>query len=374
MINRIVLAFDSFKGNMSADDACHIASQAFYEELPDLDVLMRPMADGGEGTLATLKEATGAELITCRVMGPLPMMTVEAQFGWIPSKQVAIIEMAQASGLTLLTEEQRNPLMTTSYGTGQLIKAAADKGAKHIYLAIGGSATVDGGVGAASAIGWRFRDVHRMEVTCGGEAMEHIAAIIRPKKQLIPPISVLTDVTNPLLGPEGAAAVFGPQKGATPEIIEILERGLENLTVKIKKYTHKDVGTIPGGGAAGGMGAGAVAMMRGRIEPGVDTIMELCGLPDALLHADWVITGEGLFDKTSLHGKVVSGVARAAKLAGAKTAVIAGRSIIDPDEARAAHISYVDDLSHGLSDKESIEQSRELLRAAIHRFIDQNLR
>ena len=220
---KIVVALDKFKGSLTASRACDIVRDALLSVQPELCVVTKPMADGGEGTDEVLLTALGGEWITVPVMGPLPAISCTARYAWLLKEATAVIAIANASGLVLLKHEQRNPLVTTTYGTGELIRAAIDHGAKNIWLAAGGSATVDGGVGAAVALGWRFLDAQGKPVGLGGGELERIARIRRPDKLQIPAVEVLCDVDNPLCGEHGAARVFGPQKGATPAMVERLD-------------------------------------------------------------------------------------------------------------------------------------------------------
>jgi glycerate kinase len=345
--------------------------------------------------------AAGGRWISTTVMGPLPDMEVEAGFVWLPDHSTALVEMATASGLPLLRPEQRNPWKTTTYGTGQLIQAALDHGASHILLAIGGSATVDGGVGAAMALGWRFLTKEGEEIGLGGGQLSHVARIIPPARSvpvrasrstgILPVISnhgrdahatetphgvttnvtveVLCDVDNPLCGEHGAARVYGPQKGATPEMVEQLDAGLAHLARAVKEQLGRDIACLPGAGAAGGLAAGAVAFMNARLVPGIDAIMSQTRLTEAITGADWVVTGEGSFDEQSLRGKVVSGVTRVARAAGAKIAVCAGQVRLEPERYRQAGIeAAVACMEPGMELDYAIAHGAELLDGAARRF------
>ncbi len=363
---KIVVALDSFKGGLSAEAACHAVEEGLRAARSglDLDVVCKPMADGGEGTAAALLAARpGGEWITQSVTGPLPGQQVQAGYAWFAQDRVAVVEMAAASGLPLVAEPDRNPLRTTTRGTGELIQSAIQHGAQRILLTIGGSATNDGGVGAAAALGWRFLDTAGQTVEPVGGQLDATAKIIPPPLTEWPPMTVLCDVTNPLCGPRGAAAVYGPQKGATPEMVAQLDGGLQNLATRIRTDLGRDVLELPGGGAAGGLGAGAVAFFNAELAPGIATIIEASGLRSALQDADWCITGEGAFDAQSLDGKVVSGVAAATQGAGVPVVVFAGRVEIDREvyaghgirEARALQ-------APGMSREESMRRTAELLR------------
>ncbi len=304
-----------------------------------------------------------------RVTGPLEDMQVEAGFVWLAEQRAAVVEMASASGLPLLGPIQRNPLVTTTYGTGQLIRAALQHGAEQIVLAIGGSATVDGGVGAAMALGWRFLDHNGQHVRLGGGRLSTIQRIIPPASGMAVPVRVLCDVDNPLCGEQGAARVYGPQKGATAETVEILEAGLAHLAEVVKAQLGLDVRDLAGAGAAGGLAAGAVAFMDGRLVPGVDEVMAQSRLPQKLAGADWVITGEGRFDSQSLRGKVVSGVTRAARQKGVKVAVIAGQVCLAVADYRAAGVeTALACMPDGLSLDEAMSRSESLLIQAARRW------
>ena len=338
---KIVVALDSFKGTLAASEACRTVAAVLRESHPKWKVVDLPMADGGEGTAATLIAACHGRWVQVDgVTGPLPEKTIRAGFGWLPDAHMAVVEMAAASGLPLLHRDERNPLMTTTRGTGELLAEAATVGAKLILLTLGGSATVDGGVGAARALGWEFLDGGGRPVPEGGRGLVHIHRIVRPRPNAtrLPPVRALCDVTNPLCGPRGAAAVFGPQKGATPAMVHELDAGLRHLANGIHRDLGKDVLDMPGAGAAGGFGAGAMAFCDAELVPGVDTVADTCGLDAALKGAAWVITGEGRFDDQSLHGKVVCGVRNRAAKFGARVAVIAGRVALDEAAWRAAGI------------------------------------
>jgi glycerate kinase len=335
---KIVVALDSFKGSLGAEKACRLVADALRSMQPEAEIVIKPMADGGEGTAAAVMTAAGGQWIAAQVTGPLPEMQVDAGFVWLPDTHTAIVEMAAASGLTLLELYRQNPLRTTTYGTGQLIDAAIRHGAERILLGIGGSATVDGGVGAAAALGWSFLDANGREIDPGGGALSRIDRIVPPQTELLVPIDVLCDVDNPLCGRQGAAHVYGPQKGATPEMVQTLDAGLLHLAGIVREQLGRDVAHLPGAGAAGGMAAGAVAFMNARLVSGIDEVMAVSHLREELADADWIITGEGKFDAQSLRGKVVSGVARVAREAGVKVAVIAGQVALAPDAYHAAGI------------------------------------
>ncbi len=369
---RIVVAMDSFKGSLRAGEACDAVRRGIVGALPDADVTVCPMADGGEGTALAVTEACGGERIECAVEGPLPGMRVTAGYVWLSDVGPgALVEMAEASGLALLDRGELDPLRTTTFGTGELIRAALAQGARRVWLAIGGSATVDGGVGAARALGWRFLDRRGRDVVQGGGGLEDIARIVPPASRLgvDAKVEVLCDVENPLLGELGAARVFGPQKGADAEVVERLEVGLANLADTIERDLGREVRTVMGAGAAGGLGAGALAFLDATLVPGVDAVMKIRGLDGIVAGADWVVTGEGRLDKQSLAGKVVSGVTSRASAAGAQVAVIAGQSDLDSRAARDAGIeAVVVTAPTGVPEADALVRAAENVEAAASRW------
>ena len=366
---KIVIALDKFKGCLTAPEVCAIVRRA----LPAAEIIVKPMADGGDGTAAALHAALGGEWISRQVTGPLPGMMVTAQYLWLARERRAFIEMAQASGLVLLKPEQRNPLLTTTLGTGELLADAMRRGAERIWLTIGGSATVDGGVGAAKALGWVFWDTDRKLLKLGGGELERIAKIEAPdadpeidKGLLInAEIEVLCDVDNPLCGEHGAARVFGPQKGATPEMVEKLDNALRHLAGIVKAQLGKDILDVPGAGAAGGLGGGAIAFLNAKLVPGIATVMAASRLAEDLAGADWVITGEGQFDEQSLRGKVVAGVTALARQHGVKVAVLAGRVSLPETEWRRAGIEIAKAITPAnMPTAEAFRRAPEFLAAA----------
>lgn len=332
------------------------------------------MADGGEGTAEAVLAAGGGDWVALEVMGPLPDMRVEAGYARLPDRGPgALVEMAKASGLELLGPERLDPLRTTTLGTGELLAAALDDGARKVWLAIGGSATVDGGTGLARAVGWRFLDRDGADVGLGGGALERIERIVGPPPPDAPRVTVevLCDVDNPLVGPRGAARVFGPQKGATPEDVERLEGGLTKLADMIERDLGVSVHDVPGAGAAGGLGAGAIAFLDGTLFSGAEAVMDAVGFDDALRGADWVVTGEGRLDEQSLHGKVVSGVAARARRAGCRVAVVAGSVALVRASTEEAGIAAVEPAAPaGMPLVEALARGPELIEAATRRLAE----
>ena len=323
---KIVIAPDSFKDSLDAAGVARAIAQGLAGVLPQAELIECPMADGGEGTMDAILAATTGELRRETVRGPLGE-PVEAGWGWLPETRTAIIEMAQASGLQLLATEQRDACRSSTWGTGQLIAAALDAGAKRIVLAIGGSATNDGGSGMLRALGLRLLDAEGQALEEGGLALSRLATLDASRldaRLAEVQVEVAADVDNPLCGPHGASAIFGPQKGASPEQVAALDQALGHFADHSAQALGEDVREFPGCGAAGGMGFAARAFMGARFRPGVEVVAELVGLDELVQGADLVITGEGRFDAQTLRGKTPLGVARVAKRHGAPVVVIAG--------------------------------------------------
>jgi len=369
---KVVIATDSFKGTLKAYEACEIIAKAIAEITPDAQLVIKPMADGGEGTARAMIKAANGRWIPQTVMGPLPDMQVEAGFAWFDNK-TALVEMASASGLELLSAEQMNPLKTTTYGTGELIKAALEYGAHKILLAVGGSATVDGGLGAALALGWKFFDSQDNPIPLGGAVLENITKIVKPESLNLVPVDVLCDCDNPLCGEHGAAKVYGPQKGATEKMVEQLEKGLAHLANIVSKQIGRDI-NVPGAGAAGGLAGGAIAFMNADVVSGIETIMAHSNLLIELESADWVITGEGSFDSQSLYGKVVSGILKSALQSHTRLAVLAGQvDILQQEYEKIGIAAAISCRDENMSLDYALENSRALLYSAAQRFAKQYL-
>jgi len=314
-MHRYLVAPDSFKGTMSSSEVCMIIEQAILEAEPDALVEKVAVADGGEGLVDAYLSMFGGERICNDVTGPL-FKPVRAFWGLLPDGQTAVIEMAAASGLPLLTAAEKNPEQTTTLGVGELVLSAINHGVKKIVLGLGGSATNDGGIGLASALGYRFLDAAGHDLPPVGSSLQKISRIVPPASSPIPAgleIEAACDVSNPLLGLQGAAHVFAPQKGADPGMVERLDQGLANLAGRIDADLAIDVRNIPGGGAAGGLGAGVVAFLGGRLRPGIELMLDAAGFDRKVQAADFVITGEGRMDGQTLSGKAPVGVARRAK-------------------------------------------------------------
>ncbi|WP_416739491.1 glycerate kinase [Pseudomonas sp. NFX71] len=323
---KIVIAPDSFKDSLSAQGVADAIALGLGQVWPDAQLVKCPMADGGEGTVESVLAACDGQLRRTNVRGPLGT-TVDAAWGWLPQSLTAIIEMAEASGLQLVPPAQRDACISSTFGTGELIRAALDAGAQRVILAIGGSATNDGGSGAMQALGVKWLDALGEPLAPGGLALAQLARIdlsdIDPRLARVR-FDIAADVNNPLCGPHGASAIFGPQKGATPEQVEQLDRALGHFAELCAQVLNKDVRDEPGSGAAGGLGFGAKAFLGAQFKAGVEVVAELVGLAEAVKHAELVITGEGRFDAQTLRGKTPFGVARIARQHGVPVIVIAG--------------------------------------------------
>ncbi|QHA86565.1 glycerate kinase [Serratia rhizosphaerae] len=323
---KIVIAPDSYKESLSALAVATCIEDGFREVFPAAEFVKLPLADGGEGTVEAMVAATGGRIITVEVTGPLGE-TTPAFFGLSGDGRSAFIEMAAASGLERLPAGRRNPLKTTSYGTGELIRCALEHGVRHCIIGIGGSATNDGGAGMVQALGARLLDERGEEIGFGGAALATLAQIDLSRLDARIDqcrFEVACDVTNPLTGPEGASAIFGPQKGATPQMVAELDGALGHYAQVIKRTLGVDVEQVPGAGAAGGMGAGLLAFCRAELRQGIEIVTEALGLDALVRDATLVITGEGRIDSQSIKGKVPIGVARVAKRYGKPVIGIAG--------------------------------------------------
>ena len=312
---RIVVAPDSYKGSLSAIEVANAIARGMLKVFPKAEVIKVPIADGGEGTAEALVTATGGKVIHTEVTGPLSEK-INAGWGILGDGKTAVIEMAAASGLTLIAKEKRNPCITTTYGTGQLMKEALDMGMRNFIICIGGSGTNDGGAGLAQALGVQFLDSHNHELPLGGAALINLAAINianLDKRLQEAKIIVACDVDNPLCGIRGASFVFGPQKGATSIMVEELDEALQNYQKIACQATGKDVAAIPGAGAAGGLGAGLMFFTAAKLQPGIELVIEASGLSKKIETADLVITGEGCTDYQTAFGKAPVGIAKLAK-------------------------------------------------------------
>jgi len=368
---RFLLAPDKFKGSLSAADAADCIAAGIRAAILDAQIDLCPIADGGEGTVAAILKARGGQggrLITRRVTGPLPEMKVDASFALLSDNTTAVIEMSAASGLALLRVEDRNPLNTTTFGTGELIAAAIGAGAKKILIGLGGSATVDAGIGMAQACGCTIltsdgEPTSMSEPLCGRD-LSNVLMVKQGRGEITNGIEIiaLVDVTNPLYGPIGAPRVFGPQKGATPAIVDQLDAELKNLSIRTSKQTEA---AHPGAGAAGGLGFGILAFLRGSIVNGFDCIADTVHLRDRLKGVDLCITSEGRLDSQTAHGKAVIGVARLCQAQQVPCIALVGSIAEDVDSLAAQGLTAQFSICRGpMSLDESVRNTRQLLQAA----------
>ena len=323
---KIVIAPQGFKGNLTALRVSQAIDNGIRRVVPSVITAIVPMADGGEGTMQALVDAIGGEMIPVEVTDPLGGRVI-AHFGLLSDKVTGVIEMAAASGLNLVPPQKLNPLLTTTYGTGELILAALERGCRKLIVGIGGSATNDGGAGMAQALGAKLLDTKGVPLAFGGAALadlEHIGVTTIDPRLADCDIILACDVTNPLCGSQGASAVYGPQKGATEEMVARLDAALAHYAEVIKRDLGIEVRDVPGAGAAGGLGAGLIAFLKAKVLPGVDVVIQATGLIEYLKEATLVFTGEGRLDSQTACGKVPVGVARKAKAFGLPVIAIAG--------------------------------------------------
>lgn len=362
---KVLVACDKFKGSLSAAEACSAVAGGLRARASEaLEIRQMPVADGGDGIAETLLSAEGGEWVECEVCGPLGDR-VRAGYAMLGEGRGAVVEMAQASGLALLGERPMDPFRASTYGTGELILDAMRRGAKEILLGIGGSATNDGGSGMAEALGFRFEDASGCILRSMPASLERAARVLRPDRVAFPRVTVACDVVNPLLGPEGCTRIYGPQKGIGVEDFAAHEARLARL-VDLLGEAGRAAAAVPGAGAAGGLGFGAIAFLKARLVPGFDLVAERIGLAAAVDWADLVITGEGSLDAQSLQGKGPHGVARLARTMGKATAAFCGRL-----EDRALEIEFgpiVEIRDPAASLEENLASGRERLFEAAREF------
>ncbi len=369
---KVVIAPQGFKGSITALQAARAIQRGVVAAAPGAETVLVPVADGGDGTLHALVDATGGQTFESRVKGPLGR-PIEASWGVMGDGETAVIEMARPSGLALLPPERRDPRVTTTWGTGEIIREALEKGFKRIIVGLGGSATNDGGAGMAGALGVRFLDSQGRELAMGGAALADLDRIdlsgLHPGLRDAVVVGA-TDVTNPLCGPTGASAVYGPQKGASVQVVEQLDAALQHFASVVKRDVGQDVLERPGSGAAGGLGAGLMAFAGGELRSGIDMVCDVLGFDDHVEGADVVITGEGRADRSTVFDKAPVGVARRALAKGTPTILLAGG--LGP--------GYRDLYQHGIasivtiSDRpmnfpQSLRRTEELLEGAAERAI-----
>lgn len=368
---RVIIAPDSYKGSVSALDVARAMQRGVQEVFPRAEVQLVPIADGGEGTVEAMVAAAGGKLLRRQVRGPLGE-PVEAAYGLLGDGVTAVIEMAAASGLPLVPLARRDPRRTTSYGTGELIRAALDAGARRLVIGIGGSATNDGGAGMVQALGGSFLDAAGQELPPGGAALAALADI--DLSRLDPRLAeaqilVACDVDNPLCGPRGASAVYGPQKGATPAMVQELDAALARLAAVARRVTGKEAAQRPGAGAAGGLGAGLLFFTDASLRPGVEVVLETAGFAALLRDADLVLTGEGRTDVQTAYGKAPVGVAALAQAQGVPCVCLSGGLGDGCEAVLAKGIDAVASTAPGpLSLEECMARGEELIAGAAARL------
>ena len=370
---KIIVAPNTFKGSLSAVDAAAVIREGILAVLSDANVIQMPVADGGDGTAEVLLHGLGGHFVeqtdVCDPLGvPRP-----ATFGLLDDGSTAVIEMASASGLWLVPPNRLDPLITTSYGTGQLIKASLNRGCKRIIVGVGGSATVDGGAGLMQALGVKLLDTHGMDIPPGGAGLRFLSTIdtssIDPRLRSVE-IVVACDVDNPLIGVSGAARVFGPQKGTTPDRVEQLEANLIQYAAIVERDLRIPISAVPRGGAAGGVAAGLLAFLNGRLVSGIDLVLDLLAFDAQVKDADLVITSEGKIDAQTAAGKAPIGVARAAKKYGVPVIALAGHVADDLALVYEQGIDAVMSiLPRPMPLEQAVDESRALLRSGTERAL-----
>jgi glycerate 2-kinase len=354
----ILIAPDKFKGSLSAREVAENIAKGLREVLPESKIDIVPMADGGEGTAEVVCDALGGKWVKCGAHDPIGR-EIEARYAYIDNRKLAVMEMSEAAGMRRLAESERDPLRANTFGVGEMILAAANRGAREIVIGLGGSATNDGGVGMARALGFRFFGEQEYEQELS--RIVKLEWIEKPKNLALPKMVTAVDVRNPLLGENGATRVFGPQKGATENKIDILERALGRLAEIVAKDFGIDYRDEPGAGAAGGLGFGLMSFCSAVMRPGFEVVAESVGLESKMEDVDVVITGEGSLDRQTLEGKTPAGVAQLARKLGKRVFAIVGRASEDRQVRELFDEVYV--LAQpGMSEKENIARAAELLR------------
>ncbi|MEQ6359622.1 glycerate kinase [Thermoanaerobacter thermohydrosulfuricus] len=367
---KILIAPDKFKGSLSAFEVADSIEKGILKVFPKAVIEKVPMADGGEGTVESLVDATGGKIIKTNVKDPL-FRDIESFYGILGDGKTAIIEMAAASGLYLLKDYERNPMITTTYGTGQLVKDALDRGCRKFIIAIGGSATNDGGAGMAMVLGVKFYDEDGREIGLGGGELSKIYSIDTSNlddrlKEC--EFIVACDVANPLIGENGASRVYAPQKGATKEMVEVLDKNLEHYGKLLEKYFNKKIIDVPGSGAAGGLGAGLMAFLNAQLKSGIEIIIETLKLEEKIKEADIVISGEGKIDFQTAFGKTISGIAKLCKKHNKPLIVIAG-TVEDIEKLYEIGVSSVfSTMEKPMSLEDAIKNTSTLLEKSAERI------
>ena len=368
---KFVIAPDKFKGALTGFEYCDAVIEGLRFVFPEAEIVQKPLADGGDGTIDVVKHYIGGEKISLVASDPL-FRPQDTSYIYSKSKRIAFIEMAEISGLKLLSVSERNCMHTTSLGTGELMLDALNRGAKEIILAIGGSATNDGGIGMAHALGFRFLNATGEELRPTGSSLTDLVQIDTTKvhsKLGAVKVKVACDVENPLCGSQGAAYIYGGQKGASLAEIEILDKGLKNYAAVVQEKFGINVLNIMGAGAAGGMGAGALVFLNGSLVSGIDLIIQIADFEAALINANWVITGEGQLDRQTLSGKTISGVLSSSKNKKIPVAALCGSVTLTASEQEEFGLSYVASITKGISNlEEAMTESYSNLVFAAYNF------
>jgi glycerate kinase len=362
---RILIAPDKFKGALNARDAAENIAKGLLDVLPDAQIEIVPMADGGEGTAEAICAARGCSWVECKAHDPLGR-EINARYGWLDQEKLAVMEMSEAAGMRRLSETERDPLRATTFGVGEMILDATKRGAKQIIIGLGGSATNDGGFGMARSLGYRF-DYEHEQVDVSD--LVELKGIRRPTDVVLPRIVAAVDVKNPLLGQNGATQVFGPQKGANKDDLDELERALTKLADVVAREFGFDYRNQPGAGAAGGLGFGLLTFGGATIRPGFEVVAEAAGLEQRMKDADLVITGEGSLDRQTLEGKTPAGVARLARRLHKPVFAIAGRVTQDRELSELFDGIY-QNARPGMTQQENMKRAAELLRENARELAD----
>ena len=364
---KVLIAADKFKGSLTANEVCHSIMQGVLKVDPTADCERLPLADGGEGTLDILLDVLDLQHVEVTVQDPLFRPIVS---GYGIREGVAYIEMARASGYELLTDAERSATQTSSIGTGELMRDALEKGARKIFLFVGGSATNDGGMGMAAALGIRFLDQEGNEVVPIGANLSVINSVDLDGFVFGADVVLVTDVSNPLLGPDGASHQYGPQKGATQEEVLMLDQGMAHLAGRVENQVGKDISEVPGSGAAGGLGLSVLGLLNGSVQNGIQTLLKQVKFADKVKEADLVITGEGKIDEQTLQGKVVYGVTKAAQEVNLPVVAICGDSRLnDAQESQLGLERVLRLMQDDLSVDYCINHAAELIQARISEFL-----
>ena len=367
---KFVLAPDKFKGSLTGREFCQIVGDVLLKVFPDAEIVKVPLADGGDGTLEVIREYLNAHPVQLTVSDPL-FRPIRASYLFSEAQQTAFVEMSEASGYRLLKTHELDSMHTSTLGTGELILDAIKKGAAQIFLGIGGSATTDGGMGVAHALGYRFMDAEGKVLSPIGKNLIKVKTIKRSQTSILGAtgFKVACDVDNPFYGEHGAAKVYAQQKGASEAEIQLLDEGLKNFAEIVHNSFEIDLQKVPGAGAAGGLGGGATAFLGAELVSGIDLVKEISGFGTKIKGADWIVTGEGHLDSQTFSGKTIGGVLTSAMQEGVPVAAICGRVTLSNEEQRQGGLAYAASLSTATMDlQEAIKNTKENLVLATHDF------